>query len=185
MFGPSLMACPVSYYQARSRQIYFPAGRSWYNLYTGQKVIGREGSNEERLLTVDAPYERIPVFVPEGSIIPFGPAMEWSDEKPAETIHLYIYAGKNADFQLYEDEGINYNYEKGLYATIDIHYDDAQKKVTLHHRKGSFPGMPENRKFNIVWVTGNHSEPLSLEHPKGTMVEYTGQTVSVSLVPEP
>lgn len=185
MFGPSLMACPVSHYQARSRQIYFPAGRSWYNLYTGQKVIGREGSNEERLLTVDAPYERIPVFVPEGSIIPFGPAMEWSDEKPAETIHLYIYAGKNADFQLYEDEGINYNYEKGLYATIDIHYDDAQKKVTLHHRKGSFPGMPENRKFNIVWVTGNHSEPLSLEHPKGTMVEYTGQTVSVSLVPEP
>src|SRR5574344_179580 len=125
------------------------------------------------------------IFLPEGSIIPFGAAMEWSDEKPAETIHLYIYAGKDADFQLYEDEGINYNYEKGLYATIDIHYDDAQKKVTLHHRKGSFPGMPENRKFNIVWVTGNHSEPLSLEHPKGTMVEYTGQTVSVSLVPEP
>lgn len=175
MFGPSLMACPVSHYKARNRAVYFPEGRGWYDIYTGQHIDGG------LQLVVDAPYERIPVYVPEGSIIPFGPAMEWSDEKPAELINLYVYAGRDAQFTLYEDEGNNYNYEKGKYATIDISYDDAAKIVTIGQRKGSFPGMLKSRRFNVVLITPDSARSLNLDNPEGKLVDYSGKPVSVSL----
>ncbi len=202
MFGPSLMACPVSEYKARNRSVCFPQQRAWYDLYTGEQVIGRgsqdvgggsqnaandsrnaasEMSPVGRKLIVPAPYDRIPVFVPEGSIIPFGPAMEWSDEKPAETIHLYIYGGRDAQFTLYEDEGTNYNYEKGQYATIDISYDDASRTVTFGRRNGQFSGMLKQRRFNIVYITKDHARPLDLDNPEGVMVQYGGKLVTVGL----
>ena len=185
MLGPALMACPVGYYKARNRSVYFPAQTGWYNLYTGEKVIDGEeivnGKSSNRKLVVDAPYEQIPVFVREGAIIPFGPEMQWSDEKPAELINLYVYAGKDGQFQLYEDEGTNYNYEKGLYATIDITYDDAARTVSFSARKGQFSGMLKNRRFNIVLITGDAPKPLNLDDPAGKLVNYSGKPVSVQL----
>ena len=175
MFGPALMACPVGYYKARNRSVYFPEQCGWYNLYTNEYVEGGQ------TLVVDAPYEQIPVFVREGAIIPFGPEMEWSDEKPAELINLYVYAGQDGSFQLYEDEGVNYNYEKGKYATIDITYDDAAKKVTFGARKGSFNGMLKNRRFNVVLISKDAPKPLDLENPEGKLVQYNGKPVSVQL----
>ena len=182
MFGPALMACPVGYYKARNRSVYFPRQCGWYNLYTGEKIIDAEaGGTNNRNLVVDAPYEQIPVFVREGAIIPFGPEMQWSDEKPAELINLYVYAGQNGQFQLYEDEGTNYNYEKGKYATIDISYDDASRTVTIGQRKGQFPGMLKQRRFNVVLVTKDAPKPLDLDNPEGKMVQYSGKAVSVQL----
>ena len=185
MLGPALMACPVGYYKARNRSVYFPQQCGWYNLYTGEKVMDSEAiENREsvnRKLIVDAPYEQIPVFVREGAIIPFGPQMEWSDEKPAELINLYVYAGQDGEFQLYEDEGTNYNYEKGKYATIDIRYDDQTRTVTFGQRNGKFPGMLKQRRFNVVLITGDAPRPLNLDNPEGRMVEYNGKAVSVKL----
>ncbi|SFG33704.1 TIM-barrel domain-containing protein [Prevotella sp. KH2C16] len=175
MFGPSLMACPVGYYNARNRSVYFPRQRGWYDLYTGEFIEGGQS------LVVDAPYERIPVFVPEGSIIPFGPEMEWSDEKQPELINLYVYEGRDADFQLYEDEGTNYNYEKGRYATIDIHYSEADKTVAFSKRKGSFNGMLKQRRFNIVAVNRDNPQALNLDSPAGKMVNYGGKAITVKL----
>ena len=175
MFGPALMACPVGYYKARNRSVYFPEKCGWYNLYTNEYVEGGQR------LIVDAPYEQIPVFVREGAIIPFGPEMQSSDETPAELINLYVYAGRDGQFQLYEDEGTNYNYEKGKYATIDIAYNDASKTVTFGARKGQFSGMLKNRRFNVVLVTKDAAKPLDLENPEGTMVQYNGKQVSVKL----
>ena len=195
MLGPALMACPVGYYKARNRSVYFPKQTGWYNLYTGEKVLeeGEEEGNHishlsslnshlsSRRLVVDALYERIPVFVREGAIIPFGPEMQWSDEKAPELIHLYIYAGQDGTFQLYEDEGTNYNYEQGRYATIDIRYDDAAKTVTFSQRKGTFPGMLRQRRFNVVLVTRDAPKPLNLDNPEGKMVQYSGKAVTVRL----
>ena len=178
MFGPALMACPVSTYQARNRSVYFPKKCGWYDLYTGKQIIN--GTSSTRHLTVDAPYERIPVFVPEGAILPMGPEMEWSDEKPAEMIHLYIYAGRNGQFELYEDEGTNYNYEKGAYSTINIQYDDANRTVTIGERKGKFEGMLKKRQFNIVLVTKEKAQPLAAE-TKGTLVTYDGKAIKINL----
>ena len=178
MFGPALMACPVGYYKARNRSVYFPEQCGWYNLYTNEFIEGGQR------LVVDAPYEQIPVFVREGAIIPFGPEMEWSDEKPAELINLYVYAGQNGRFRLYEDEGTNYNYEQGKYATIDITYDDEARTVSFSARKGNFPGMLKNRRFNVVLVTKDAPKPLNLDNPEGVMVSYSGKAVSVQLVKE-
>lgn len=175
MFGPALMACPVGYYKARNRSVYFPKQTGWYNLYTNEYVEGGQ------TLIVDAPYEQIPVFVREGAIIPFGPEMEWSDEKPAEFINLYVYAGQNGSFQLYEDEGVNYNYEKGKYATIDITYDDTTKTMKFGARKGQFKGMLKERRFNIVHITKDNAKPLNLDNPEGTMVQYNGKEQIVKL----
>ena len=187
MFGPALMACPVSTYKARSRTVYFPYQCGWYDLYTGQKVIDAVQTNlgyvtgNQRRMVVDAPYERIPVFVREGSIIPFGPEIQYCDEKPADLINLYVYAGKDGQFQLYEDEGTNYNYEKGKYATIDITYDDASRTVTFGKRNGQFNGMLKNRQFNVVLISKDNPKPLNLDNPEGKMVQYEGKAVSIQL----
>ena len=190
MFGPALMACPVAQYKARNRSVYFPKQSGWYDLYTGEKIIDAEETSHlspltshlsSRRLVVDAPYERIPVYVREGSIIPYGPEIQYCDEKPAELINLYVYAGSNGQFQLYEDEGINYNYEKGKYATIDITYDDATKTLSFGKRNGSFNGMLKQRRFNVVLVTKDQPRALNVENPEGVMVQYNGKALSVQL----
>ena len=175
MFGPAFMACPVGYYKARNRQVYFPEQCGWYDLYSGEFINGGQK------LIVDAPYGRIPVYVREGSIIPFGPEIQWSDEKPAELINLYVYTGADGQFQLYEDEGTNYNYEKGKYATIDFNYNEAMRTLTIGERKGSFKGMLMQRRFNVVVVSRDNARKLDLENPAGQMVEYNGKQVTVKL----
>jgi alpha-D-xyloside xylohydrolase len=175
MFGPAFMACPVGYYKARSRNVYFPKQSGWYDLYTGEHIDGGQ------TLVVEAPLERMPVFVREGAIIPFGPEMQYSDEKPAELINLYVYAGRNGAFQLYEDEGTNYNYERGKYSTIDISYDDASRTLTIGQRKGAFKGMLKQRRFNVVLVSGDRPQALNLDNPEGKMVSYDGKTARVQL----
>lgn len=176
MFGPALMACPVGEYQKYSRNVYLPKQKGWYDFYTGKHYAGGQ------TIVADAPFDKIPVFVPEGSILPVGPEMEWSDQKKAELIDLYVYAGKDGSYTLYEDEETNYNYEKGKYAMIDFKYNDAQKTITIAARKGSFDGMLQKRRFNIVLVSDNNQQGISLARaPKGKMVKYAGKAVTVKL----
>ena len=170
MFGPALMPCPVYEYKARSREVYFPEG-GWYDFYTGAYIAGGQ------TLTADAPYERIPLYVRAGSIIPFGPDMQWSDEKPADNIRLYVYAGRDADFTLYEDDGVTYGYEKGAYATIPIHWDDASRTLTIGGRKGTFPGMLESRTFTVIVVDPAHPSGFAPD-ASGTEVAYEGAEIT-------
>ena len=176
MFGPALMTCPVGEYQKYSRNVYLPKQKGWYDFYTGKHYAGGQ------TIVADAPFDKIPVFVPEGSILPVGPEMEWSDQKKAELIDLYVYAGKDGSYTLYEDEGTNYNYEKGKYAMIDFKYNNAQKTITIAARKGAFDGMLQKRRFNIVLVSDNNQQGISLaKAPKGKMVKYAGKAVTVKL----
>jgi alpha-D-xyloside xylohydrolase len=169
------MACPVGYYKARNRSVYFPKQSGWYDLYTGEHIMGGQR------LVVDAPYERIPVYVREGSIIPYGPEMQYSDERPAADITLYVYAGRDGEFELYEDEGTNYNYEKGKCATIQLSYDDAAKTLTIGQRQGSFNGMLKERRFRVVYVTPDQPRVLDFEPQDVTVVNYKGTEVVVRL----
>lgn len=176
MFGPALMACPVGEYQKYTREVYLPKKNGWYDFYTGKYYAGGQ------TITADAPYERIPVFVPQGAILSVGPKMEWSDQKKAELIDLFVYAGKDGKFILYEDEGTNYNYEQGKYATIDIAYDDAAKTITIGDRQGSFDGMLQNRRFNIILVKADKAQGVNIDkRPVGKMVKYSGKALTVKL----
>lgn len=174
LFGPSLMVCPVYRYNDRQRNVYFPNSGGWYDFYSGEYIAG--GQN----LTVDAPYERMPLFVREGAIIPVGPEIQYTDEKKADTIVLYVYRGKDGNFILYEDEGGNYNYEKGAYSNIPLSYNDSEGTLTIGEREGKFDGMLKDRTFVIV--------PVSKENPKafqpdaqGESVHYNGQKRTIKL----
>ncbi len=168
MFGPAFMAAPVYEYGARTRDIYFPECEGWYDFYTGRY---QEGGVHK---TVAAPYGRMPLYVRAGSIVPFGPDMQWSDEKPADVIDLYVYQGADGSFTLYEDENVNYNYEKGAYAMIDFTYDDSMRLLSIGEYKGEFPGRLEERTFNVI--------PVSKDGiGKARTVKYNGLTMKVVL----
>ncbi|HLK27110.1 MAG TPA: TIM-barrel domain-containing protein [Puia sp.] len=175
LFGPSLLINPVYDYQSKKRELYLPAGQGWYDLYSGkyfeggQKMIG------------DAPYERMPVFVKEGSIIPFGPELQYVSEKPADPITLFVYTGKDASFDLYEDENTNYNYEKGMFTSIHLRYDESEKKLIIAKREGSFPGMLKNRSFKIVWIKKNKEQNLDIDASPGTIIKYNGEEKIIKL----
>ena len=174
MFGPSIMVCPVYRYGARDREVYLPKGSNWYDFYTGDML---QGGQE---MTAEAPYGRLPLFIPEGAIIPVGPAIQYTDEKPAETITLYVYGGKNGNFTLYEDEGVNYNYEEGNYSNIPFVYNEAKGTLTIGQREGGFEGMLKNRKFKVVFVNKDNPKAFGDDAP-GKTVDYTGEELTIEL----
>ncbi len=176
MLGPALMVCPVYEYGARSRSVYLPEG-GWYDFYTGEYYAGG------RRITVEAPYERIPLFVREGSILPYGDAMEWTDEKPAEHITFLVYAGKDASFNFYEDDGLTYDYEKGEYSSFEIRWNDEARIFNLESRKGSFPGMINSRTFCICVVDPENPKPFDPEQMTGNAlcINYDGFNTRIGL----
>jgi alpha-D-xyloside xylohydrolase len=175
MFGPSLLINPVYNYKQRTRELYLPKGQGWYDLYSGKYFTGGQKIN------ADAPYERLPVFVKEGSILPFGPELQYTNEKPADPITLYVYTGKNASFNLYEDENTNYNYEKGLFSNIPITYNETLKTLTIGNRKGKFPGMLEERTFRIIWITPAKPLSLDLERKANQDIRYNGKATTIKM----
>jgi alpha-D-xyloside xylohydrolase len=175
MFGPSLLVNPVYEYKARSRAVYLPLPSGWYDLYSGKYFKGGSHINAE------APLQRMPLYVKAGSIIPVGPVLQFTDEKPLDPVTLYVYTGKDADFQLYEDEGTNYNYENGEYTMIPFHYDESSKKLTIGERKGSYKDMLASRKFQIVWVTTDKPVGMDLNVHPDQVIEYDGQPATIAM----
>jgi alpha-D-xyloside xylohydrolase len=173
MFGPALMVTPVTDPGVDSQRVYLPAG-DWYNFWTGEKLPGG------RFTTVPAPLETLPLVVRAGSIVPMGPYLEYSNQKPADPIELRVYPGADGDFTLYEDDGLTYDYEKGAYATIPLHWNDAAHTLTLGDRQGSFPGMLQHRTFKIVWVSEGHGAGVEPASPVDKTVEYEGKALTVT-----
>ena len=174
MFGTAFMAAPVYRYGARSRDVYFPGNEVWYDFYTGEAVDGGQTKN------VAAPYERMPLFVRGGSIIPVGGKVQYASQPTDEPVTIYVYAGRDGSFNLYDDEGTNYNYEKGKYSVIPLKYDDKARTLTIGDRKGSFDGMKEKRDFNVVLVDASNPVEGACA-PVGKAVRYTGKSVTVKL----
>jgi alpha-D-xyloside xylohydrolase len=168
MFGPALLVNPVYTYKARTRKLYLPANTGWYNLYSGEY---QEGG---KYITADAPLDRMPLYVKAGSIIPFGPALQYTSQLPADTITLYVYTGSNGTFNLYEDEGINYNYEKGQFSNISFTYNEENKTLTIGKREGSFPGMLQQRSFRVIKAGKESPVPLSFNNKNGQIIKYSG-----------
>ena len=127
---------------------YLPKGATWYDFWTGKYYAG--GQN----VTLETTLDRVPMFVRAGSILPLGPEMQYVGEKAWDNLELRVYPGANGDFTLYEDEGDNYNYEKGQYATIAFHWNDKTRTLTIDERKGNYPGMLTKRQFTIVTPDG-------------------------------
>lgn len=175
MFGPSLLINPVYKYKARSRKVYLPETSGWYNLYNGKFFKGGQ------YIDAKAPYQRMPVFVKAGSIIPFGPSLQYASQKPENPITLYVYTGGNAHFTLYDDEGINYDYKKDMYSMIPMKYNDQTHTLTIGKRVGSYPGMLKKQKFRIVWVSQSRPTNLDFNIKPNKVVQYNGQTINIKM----
>lgn len=167
MFGPSFMVCPVHEYKARSREVYFPANSNWYDFESNKYISGGQ------TLQISAPYERIPLFVREGSIVPMGRIIQNTKESQADNLTINVYTGANGEFTIYEDEGTNYNYEKGSYATIKMSYDEASRTLSIGAINGGYNGMPKERKLTIVFISKDSKSTK-------TTINYTGEATSVA-----
>jgi len=169
MFGPAFLVAPVTRFGARSRSVYLPAGTDWYDFNKGKRYAGGQR------IDADAPLERMPLFVRAGAIVPTGPDIQYTGQKPDAPVTLLVYTGANGDFSLYEDEGTNYRYEQGHYSRIPLHYDETTHTLTLGARQGDGAGAPANRKFIVRWV-----DKRGADHKSDTAtVEYRGNAVTV------
>ncbi|MFB6457368.1 TIM-barrel domain-containing protein [Chitinophaga sp. Hz27] len=168
MFGPALLVNPVTKYKARSRELYLPKGTGWYDFYTGKYEAGG------RMITAAAPLSKMPLYVKEGSILPMGPVLQYTSERKPDTLNIYVYTGKDASFNLYEDENTNYQYEKGAFSRIDFKWNDTRKEFTISAREGRFPGMLETRYFRIFYV--GKDKPVSPDqyNTGGELITYNG-----------
>jgi len=177
MFGPALLVCPVVEPNKDrpdpSRQVYLPAAAGWYDFWTGKKF------EAGKTVRAPAPMDIMPLFVKAGSIIPMGPMLQYATEKPADPVELRIYRGADAEFAIYEDENDSYNYEKGAYAVITLKWDDSEKTLTIHERKGIFPGMLQTRTFNIVLVSESRGVGVNVTEKPDYIVSYTGRAVKL------
>src|SRR5699024_8742066 len=132
-------------------------------------------------INAEAPYDRIPVFVKAGSILPFGPAEQYTGQKPQNPVTLYVYTGRDGHFTLYNDDGESYDYQKGEYMEIPIQYDESTHTLHIGKRRGSFPGMLKNRTFNIVWIAKDQPKSLNFEARPDHIVHYDGSKVSLKM----
>jgi alpha-D-xyloside xylohydrolase len=173
LFGPALLVSPVYEYGARHRRVYLPAGTRWYDFYSGNVFRGGE------LLDAAAPLDRMPLFVKAGAIIPLGPITEFTGQKPEAPITLYVYTGANGEFELYEDDGTTYGYERGEFSRIPFSYNEATGTLTIGARSGDFPHMFRNRRFNVRWISGP-TDATNFDAKTDAMVEYSGRPVSIT-----
>jgi alpha-D-xyloside xylohydrolase len=172
LFGPALLVSPVYTEGATTRTVYLP-NATWYDFWTGEK---QEGGKR---IEADAPLNKLPLFVRAGSIVPLGPAMEWSTEKPADPLEVRVYAGADGDFTLYEDENDGYAYTKGAHATVALHWDDAGKTLTVGTRDGRFPGMLAKRTLRVVLVGRGHGVGIGESKKADKTVEYDGARLAM------
>ncbi len=174
MFGPAILVSPVTQEGATERELYLPPAPRWYDFWTGKSTQG------DQRFAASAPLNVIPLYVKAGSILPLGPEVEYARQIPDAPVELRIYRGADAHFDLYEDAGDTYNYEKGERAVIPIDWNESSRTLTIGARTGSYPGMPQSRKFNVVFVAESHGAGREETSQSDRSVDYNGSAVSVA-----
>ena len=149
MFGQSFLVNPVTEKGKEEQDVYLPGGSDWFDFWTNEKTTGGITVTKKTMIDIN------PLYVKAGSIIPFGPKVQFATEKKWDNLELRIYPGADGTFTLYEDENDNYNYEKGAYTEILLTWNNDTKTLTIGNRKGNFKGMLKNRKFTIKRIDGD------------------------------
>ena len=134
------------------------------------------------MVEADAPLEILPLFVRAGSIVPFGPAIQSSAEACRNcALLLRIYQGQDATFTLYEDEGDTYNYENGAFSRIELHWDDAKKRLHIGKRQGAYAGMLVTRTFSLLLVSEQQGTGVESSSIGAKEIIYDGDPLIVEM----
>lgn len=176
MFGSSLMVSPVLEPGATSRSVYLPTSPGWFDFWTGERLRGGQD------VVAPAPIGTLPIYVRAGSIVPFGPPLQYSSEKPADPIELRIYPGSNASFKLYDDQGDGYGYEQGQRSVIPMRWNEATHTLVLGDCQGTYPGMQATRTFHVVLVGQGHGAGIEEEPKSDRVVRYEGSRMQVRIL---
>jgi alpha-D-xyloside xylohydrolase len=171
LFGRAFLVAPVTEYRARAREVYLPAGARWFDFYTGEVHEGGQ------TIRANAAYERMPLFVRAGSIVPTGPAVQHSGEGANGPITLLVYPGADGAFSLYEDDGTSRAYRDGAHSRIPVRWDEASGTLTIGAREGRWSGMPEAREIRVLWMAPGRA--LDLDAPADARVNYRGEAVTL------
>jgi len=175
MLGHSFLVAPVVTDGAASRSVYLPNGGSWYDFWTGTHHEGGQRINRS------TPQDIMPLYIPAGSILPIGPEVQYSNEKPWDDIEIRVYAGADGTFTLYEDELDGYGYQQGAYSEIPFTWNEASQTLTISQRKGDFNGMLQQRTFRIVRVSSSKGIADQPSTVYDQVVDYDGSPVSIKL----
>jgi alpha-D-xyloside xylohydrolase len=154
--------------------VYLPPAAAWYDFWSGEKLQG------DQRIAAPAPLDRIPLYVKAGSILPLGAEVEFAAEESTAPLVLRIYRGADASFELYEDEGDNYDYEKGAHSIIPIRWNEATATLTIGSREGQYPGMKAARSFRLVLVGEGRGAGAAVD-ASGKDMQYSGSAVSAVL----
>jgi alpha-D-xyloside xylohydrolase len=169
MFGPAFLVAPVTRFRARSRAVYLPAGAGWYDFHSGRYAQGG------RTIDAAAPFERMPLFVRAGSIVPTGPEIQHTSGGLTGPLTLHVYTGADGAFSLYEDDGVSRRYLSGAFARIPIRWDERTGTLTIGRREGSFSGMSAEREIKVRWYRPGRPRPLELDGAADRTVRYDGR----------
>jgi len=172
LFGRSILVSPVTKPAAETWGTYLPKGNDWWDFWDNRHLSG--GIIDAR----PVPAEIIPLYVKAGSIIPFGPEVQYSGQKKWDNLEIRVYPGADGLFTLYEDEFDNYNYEDGKHTTIEFIWNDADRTLTISDRKGKYPGMLKSRRFNVS-VVNPSSEAGNIPAKSSRKVSYNGKRTIV------
>ena len=166
MFGKALLVAPVTASNVTDWNVYLPKQNAWYDFWSGKRFEGGQTISTPASLAI------IPVFVKEGSIVPIGNVIQSTQERQDE-LEIRVYTGKDAAFTLYNDEGDNYNYEKGKYIEIPMIWNEKNQTLTVENQIGNYKNQPMTYSMNISWISGNGYEV------KSKTIKYTGKKIVI------
>ena len=173
MFGKAMLVAPVTAPDITTWNVYLPTSTTWFDFWTGKKYNGGQ------TIEAAAPQDKIPVFIRAGAIIPMGKMIQYTAQKPMDTLEVRVYKGASGGFSLYEDEGDNYNYEKGKYTVIPFKWEEKTRLLTIGARQGSYTGYQGKRVFNIVFAGEGTGTGVSESTIKKSVV-YNGTKIVIA-----
>jgi len=153
MLGSELLVAPIVESTDRpdlcaTRSIYLPAGQ-WYDYWTGEPYDG------PARLRYEAPFDRLPLFVRAGAIVPYGPEITSIDGPGSRELTVEVYAGPESSFDLIEDDGVSLGYVEGEVATATMRHTESEQgrwhltTLALSAPRGSYDGMPKMRAVTV------------------------------------
>ena len=174
MFGKSMLVAPVTAPAVGQWDVYLPKGTKWYDYWKGEIYAGGQ------TVTADAPRNKMPLFVKAGAIIPVAKPMQYTGQMPLDTLEIRIYPGASGKFDLYEDEGDGYNYEKGEYTITPFVWNNRSRILSIGVRQGSYKNALKKRLFKILIIKPGMSTDFAQAKPDKIVV-YHGKSISLKV----
>ncbi|MBP7507228.1 MAG: DUF5110 domain-containing protein [Prolixibacteraceae bacterium] len=171
MFGKSILVAPVVEPEVKIHRAYLPESSGWYDFWTGRLIDGGQ------TVEADVALDKIPLYIKSGSILPIGQKVQYSSESKNDSLEIRIYEGADCEFTLYDDEGDNYNYEKGNFSEITFSWNNSERSLSISNRNGTYNGMPIEQTLNVILISGNKTIDFNSIKKFDKVIQYAGNNV--------